>query len=61
MLTEQFINNAYIYNSLHIQHMLQYIGYDWANRWQIEFNVVKRVTMHIATGNIKFQYSMHGR
>ena len=34
---------------------------DWANRWQMEFNVAKCVTMHIGTGNIEFQYSMQGR
>jgi len=34
---------------------------DWANMWQMEFNVAKCVTMHIGNGNIGFQYSMQGR
>ena len=35
--------------------------WEWAKRWQMEFNVDRCVTMHIGCGNSKFQYSMQGR
>jgi len=35
--------------------------HNWANRWQMEFNVTKCVTTHVGNGNIEFQYSMQGR
>ena len=35
--------------------------YDWAETWQMEFNVSKCVTMHIGRGNNKFRYSTQGR
>jgi len=34
---------------------------DWADKWQMEFNVAKCKTMHVGTGNIKHDYSMKGR
>ena len=31
---------------------------DWAEKWQMEFNVAKCKTIHLGSGNIKQDYSM---
>jgi len=35
--------------------------YNWAEKWQMEFSVVKCITMHIGSGNTEYKYSMKGR
>jgi len=34
---------------------------DWADKWQMEFNIAKCKTMHIGSENIEYEYSMKGR
>ena len=34
---------------------------EWVRRWQMEFNVVMCVVMHVGSGNIKYQYAMQRR
>jgi len=33
---------------------------DWADKWQMEFNIAKCKTMHIGRGSIEYDYSMRG-
>jgi len=34
---------------------------DWADKWQMAFNITKCKTMHIGNGSIEYDYSMKGR
>jgi len=33
---------------------------DWADKWQMEFNIAKCKTMHTGSGSIEYDYSMEG-
>jgi len=61
----KFADDAKVFekvNSFADRHQLQDDKLcDWAETWQMEFNVPKCVAMHTGHGNSKFRYSMKGR
>jgi len=44
-----------------LQDDLNELACDWAKTWQMEFNVVKCVTVHIGRRHSEFKYSTQGR